>query len=190
MEKAERDGLKNMITNFEISILLWIQENLRGAMDSFWIFITSLANKGIFWILVGVALLLFKKTRQTGITLLIALIINHVMTNMILKDLFARPRPYVASPELVTLIEKLSSYSFPSGHTSVSFSGALVLQRMMPKKVWIPALILACMIGFSRMYVGVHFPTDVLGGVVIGIIASTAAYYLVQFVIKKQEQRK
>ena len=124
----------------------------------------------------------FRKTRTTGITLLIALLFNMCMTNLTLKDLFARPRPYMVSPEIVTLIRKLSSYSFPSGHTSVSFSGALVLYRMMPKKVGIPAVILAAMIGFSRLYVGVHFPTDVLGGIVVGIIASTASYYLVQFV--------
>lgn len=186
---AERGGLKSM-TNFEISILLWIQENLRGVMDGFWISVTSLADKGIFWILLGVLLLCFKKTRTTGVTLLIALLINHVMTNMILKDLFGRPRPYVASTEIVTLIKQLSSYSFPSGHTSASFSGALVLYRMMPKKVSIPALILAAMIGFSRMYVGVHFPTDVLGGIVVGVIASTAAYYLVQFIKEKTGAKK
>ncbi len=175
------------MTNFEISILLWIQENLRGVMDGFWIFITSLADKGVFWILLGAILLCFKKTRTTGVTLLIALLINHVMTNIILKDLFGRPRPYMQSEELVTLIRQLSSYSFPSGHTSVSFSGALVLYRMMPKKVSIPALILAAMIGFSRLYVGVHFPTDVLGGIVVGIIASTAAYYLVQYLGRKNK---
>lgn len=174
-----------MITNFEISVLLWIQENLRGFMDSFWIFITSLADKGIIWIAIGGVLLLFKRTRTVGITVLVALLINDIMTNMILKDLFARPRPYVASAEIVPLIKKLSSYSFPSGHTSVSFSGALVLYRMMPRKVGVPAIILAAMIGFSRLYVGVHFPTDVLGGIVIGIIASTLAYYLVRFLEKK-----
>lgn len=178
------------MTNFEISILLWIQENLRGVMDGFWIFITKLGDDGWFWIAVGVALLLFKKTRTVGFTLLIALLINMFLTNLTLKDLFARPRPYTVSPELVTLIEKLSSYSFPSGHTSVSFSGALVLYRMMPKKVGIPAIILAAMIGFSRLYVGVHYPTDVLGGIVVGIIASTASYYLIQFVKKKIGEKK
>lgn len=177
------------MNNFEISILLWIHENLRGFMDGFWIFITKLADKGWFWILLAVILLLFKKTRSTGVTMLIALIINHVMTNMVLKDLFGRPRPYMVSSEIVTLIKQLSSYSFPSGHTSASFSAALVMFRMMPKKVGIPALILAAMIGFSRMYVGVHYPTDVLGGIAVGIIASVAAYYLVRFVEKKIEEK-
>lgn len=178
------------MTNFEISILLWIQENLRGVLDRFWIMVTSLGDDGWFWIIIGIALLFFKKTRTVGITLLTALVINMCMTNLTLKDFFARPRPYTVNQELITLIPPLSSYSFPSGHTSVSFSGALVLYRMLPKKIGIPALILAAMIGFSRLYVGVHFPTDVLGGIVVGVIASTAAYYLVQFLGKKIKESK
>lgn len=184
MEGAERDGLKPM-TNFEISILLWIQENLRGVMDGFWVFITKLGDGGWLWIAIGVALLCFKKTRKIGITVLISLLINLCMTNLTLKDFFARPRPFNVNPELLTLIKHPSSFSFPSGHTSGSFSAALVLLYMMPKKVGIPATVLAAMIGFSRMYVGVHFPTDVLGGIVVGVIASTAAYYLVQYLERK-----
>lgn len=173
------------MTNIEISILLWIQENLRGPMDGFWMCISSLADKGWFWITLGVVLLAFKKTRKVGITMLAALAINLCLTNVILKELIARVRPYNTSTEIVTLIKHLGDYSFPSGHTSASFSGALVLFRMMPKKVGIPAVILATMIGFSRLYVGVHFPTDVLGGIVVGMIASIAGYYLVSFVEKK-----
>ncbi len=169
------------MNGFEVSILLWIQENLRGAMDGFWIAITTLADKGWFWIGLGVVLLLFRKTRVVGVTLLVSLMINGILTNLTLKDLFARPRPFNVSPELLTLIEKPSSFSFPSGHTSVSFAGALVLLKMMPKKVGVPAVILAAMIGFSRMYIGVHYPTDVLGGIVVGVIASEAAYYLVKY---------
>lgn len=178
------------MTNFEISILLWIQENLRGILDGFWITVTSLGDGGWFWIVIGILLLWFKKTRTAGITLLTALLLNMCMTNLTLKDFFARPRPYMVSPELVTLIPPLSSYSFPSGHTSVSFSAALVLYRMLPKKVGIPSVILAVMIGFSRLYVGVHFPTDVLGGIAVGVIASTAAYYLVQFIGEKIKESK
>ena len=178
------------MTNFEISILLWIQENLRGAMDGLWIFITKLGNGGGFWIALGVALLLFNKTRKVGITVLVALIINGLMTNLTLKDLFARPRPFNVNPELLTLIKKPHSFSFPSGHTSVSFSGALVLLYMMPKKVGVPAMVLAALIGISRMYVGVHYPTDVLGGIVVGLIASAAAYYLVKQVSERMKSRK
>lgn len=178
------------MNGFELSILLWMQENLRGFMDGFWIFITSLADKGWFWILLAVILLFFRKTRVAGVTVLVALIFNHVMTNMILKDLVGRPRPYVASDEIVTLIKQLSSYSFPSGHTSSSFAAAFVLYRMLPKKAGILALVLAGMIGFSRMYVGVHYPTDVLGGIVVAFMCSVWAHYLVQVIIRKWRERK
>ena len=178
------------MNGFELSIFLWIQENLRGLMDSFWIFITKLGDKGWFWILLAVILLFFKKTRTVGATVIVALIINHVMTNMILKDLVGRPRPYTASPEIVTLIKQLSSYSFPSGHTSSSFAAAFIIYRMMPKKAGIPALILAAMIGFSRMYVGVHYPTDVLGGVLVAFVSSVWAHYLVRRVIRKVEEKR
>lgn len=178
------------MNNFEVQILLWIQENLRGFMDGFWVFVTSLADKGWFWILVALALLIFKKTRTTGVTVLLALVFNHILTNEILKDVIGRPRPYTVSTEIVTLIKQLSSYSFPSGHTSTSFAAAFVLFRMLPKKFGVPALVLAGMIGFSRLYVGVHYPTDVLGGIIVGFMCSVWAHYIVQLVQKKIEEKK
>lgn len=179
-----------MSANIELSILLYIQENFRGVMDGFWIAVTSLADKGWFWIALGLGLTIFKKTRMTGVMVLVSLAVNGCLTNLILKDLIGRPRPYTVCPELTTLIPKLTSFSFPSGHTSVSFSGAFVLCKKFPKKMGIPAVILATMIGFSRMYVGVHYPTDVLGGILVGVLASTAAYYLVTLVNTKLGERK
>ena len=175
---------------FEISILLWIQENLRGSLDSVWVWITSLADKGWFWILLAVVLVCFKKTRFVGATALVALIFNYLLANVILKDLIGRPRPYTVSEELVTLVKHLSSYSFPSGHTSCSFAAAFVLFFMMPKKVGIPALVLAALIGFSRMYVGVHYPTDVLGGILVGFFSAMSARYLVQRIRRKLEEKR
>ena len=176
-----------MITNIELSILMFIQEHLRtDFFNEFWILITHLGDGGWFWIVLGILLLLFKKTRVIGITLLISLGINGLLTNLTLKDFFARPRPFNVSDGITTLIKRPRSFSFPSGHTSVSFAGALVLYKMMPKKVGIPAVVLAAMIGFSRMYVGVHYPTDVLGGISVGIIASRVSYYWIGFVKKKK----
>ncbi len=178
------------MNEFEISILLWIQENLRGVLDGFWVAVTSLGDGGWFWISLGVAFLLFKKTRIVGITMLVSLMINGLLTNVILKALFARPRPFNVNPELLTLISKPTSFSFPSGHTSVSFAGALVLLKMLPKKAGVPAVILAAMVGFSRMYVGVHYPTDVLGGILVGMIASAAASCLISYVQKWKIEKK
>lgn len=178
------------MNQFEVSILLWIQENLRGVLDGFWVFITHLGDGGYLWIAIGVALLLFKKTRAVGISVLLALLINLCITNISLKNIIARPRPFHVNPELMTLIKHPSSFSFPSGHTSGSFTAALVLFHLMPKKIGVPAVVLATMIGFSRMYVGVHYPTDVLGGIVVGIIASTVAILVVRFVKEKVWQKQ
>ena len=184
-----KDGSKPM-NQFEASILFWIQENLRGALDGFWVFITHLGDSGYFWIAIGIALLIFKKTRPVGITVLLSLAINACMTNLTLKDFFGRTRPFYVNTELVTLIKHPSSFSFPSGHTSGSFSAALVLYHMFPKKIGVPAVILATMIGFSRMYVGVHYPTDILGGIVVAIIASTLAIMIVSKVREKIQLKK
>ena len=158
------------MNQFEVSILLWIQENLRGVLDGFWVFITHLGDGGYLWVASGVALLLFKKTRAVGISVLLALLINLCITNISLKNIIARPRPFHVNPELMTLIKHPSSFSFPSGHTSGSFTAALVLFHLMPKKIGVPAVVLATMIGFSRMYIGVHYPTDILGGILVGIM--------------------
>lgn len=180
------------MNQFEASILLWIQENLRGALDGFWVFITHLGDKGYLWIAIGLALLLFKKTRSVGVTVLLALLINLFITNIGLKNIIARPRPFHVNPDLVTLIKHPSSFSFPSGHTSGSLTAAFVLFHLMPKKIGVPAVTLATMIAFSRMYVGVHYPTDVLGGIAVAIVASTAGIMIVQYVKENlwQKQKK
>ena len=178
------------MNQFEASILLWIQENLRGALDGFWIFVTHLGDGGYFWIALAVAFLIFKKTRPVGITMLLSLLINACMTNLTLKDFFGRIRPFNVNPEIVTLIKHPSSFSFPSGHTSGSFSAALVMFHMLPKKIGVPAVVLATMIGFSRMYVGVHYPTDILGGIVVAVIASTLAILIIKKVMEKRLNNK
>ena len=178
------------MNQFEISILLWIQENLRGALDGFWVFITHLGDGGYLWIAIGVALLLFKKTRPVGISVLLALLINLFITNIGLKNIIARPRPFNVNPELVTLIKHPSSFSFPSGHTSGSLTAAMVLYHLMPKKIGVPAVVLATMIAFSRMYIGVHYPTDVLGGIAVAVIASTVAIMVVRFAKEKIWQKQ
>lgn len=169
-----------MITNMDISILLFIQEHLRGTWDIFWIVITKLADGGWFWIALGVILCIFRKTRMIGMTLLLSLLINACITNLTLKNLIARPRPFQVCEDLVTLVPKPGSFSFPSGHTSVSFAGAFVLLRMVKKRYAVPAFLLAILIGFSRMYVGVHYPTDVIGGFCVGVVSSILACYIIQ----------
>lgn len=153
--------------------LLWIQENLRHALwDPFWIGITSLGDKGWSWLALALLLLCFPRTRKAGILALSAMALCALVTNVCLKNLVARPRPYTQVPGLTSLLPPQSDWSFPSGHTTASFACAGVYLQTLPKRYGTAALILAALIAFSRLYVGVHYPTDVLAGLAIGLIGS------------------
>ena len=179
------------MNQFEASIILWIQENLRGALDGLWLFITHLGDDGILWIIMGIVLLFWKKTRPIGFTMLISLLFDYLIINVTLKDLIARPRPFVVNEAITPLITDVSPYrSFPSGHSGGSFAAMFALYKWVPKKVGIPALILAALVALSRLYVGVHYPTDILAGCVVGFMCSVWAYYLVRFVMKKRREER
>ena len=175
-----------MITNIDLSIMMFVQEHLRSAIgNAVMVFITHLGDGGWLWIAIGVLLLLFKKTRVAGFSVLISLAINALFTNVTLKDLIARPRPFHVSDAIMPLIAHPSSFSFPSGHTSGSLTAAFALYKTMPRKVGVPAVILAALIGVSRIYVGVHYPTDVLGGLAVAIVSSIWGCFLVKYAVGK-----
>ena len=156
---------------FEAGFLVWIQENLRApVLNEIMVFITKLGDGGVFWIVVALALLVFKKTRKAGIQCAVAMLLTLLVVNAIMKPSIARTRPYDMIEGLNILISPSHDFSFPSGHTANSFSCAWVMLRRLPKKFGVPALVLALLISFSRLYIGVHFPSDVLGGALIAII--------------------
>ncbi len=157
------------LMQLDSGFLLWIQEVLRNrVLTAFFIFVTDLGNDGAIWIFASLLLMFSKRFKKVGILSLIALILAAIIDNVILKNLIARVRPYEVVQGLTSLIGTLNDYSFPSGHTGSSFASAMVLFCGLPKKYGVPALLLAALIGFSRLYVGVHYPTDVIGGVLIG----------------------
>ena len=158
------------MNEFELRILDFIREHLACPfLDAVMPVITSLANGGIIWIIAAVLLLIFKKTRKTGFSVALALIGGLIIGNLLLKNLVGRIRPYDLNEGIEILIARLSDYSFPSGHTLASFEAATVLM-IRDKRFGIPALILAVIIAFSRLYLYVHYPTDVLAGIILGII--------------------
>lgn len=176
---------------FEAEIILWIQENLRGPLDGVVKFITHLGDDGLFWIAMGIVLLFFKKTRPIGFTVLLSLLFDFLIINVVLKGLVARPRPFVVNELIEPLVGGVSPYrSFPSGHSGGSFAAMFALYKWVPKKIGIPALILAAMVALSRLYVGVHYPTDIIGGCIIGFICSVLAYRVVKWAMKKLGERK
>ena len=136
----------------ELKILDFIQANLQCRfLDVFFSTVTKLADSGIFWILLAVMFLFFKKTRKTGLMMGVALLCGLIVGNLTLKPLIGRIRPYDLNPGVSLLIDKLHDFSFPSGHTLSSFEGATVL-LIRDKRFGIPAMILAAIIALSRLY--------------------------------------
>lgn len=172
----------NALNLFEIQFLDWIQENLScGFLDTIMPIITDFASAGIGWIVIALVLLFFKRTRPIGITMGIALIMGLLIGNLTLKPLVGRIRPFDVNPAFTLLLERPSDFSFPSGHTLASFEAAMAI-FLYHKKWGIAAFVLAVCIAFSRMYLYVHYPTDVIGGAILGVIIAFAALKLYQWV--------
>lgn len=168
----------------EIQILDLLQKIGHPILDSILIGITTLGDKGMIWILLAAVLLIIPKTRKSGLIVAAALIVDLILCNGILKNLFARVRPFDVNNTIQLLITAPSDYSFPSGHTAASFAAVSALYFAGERKWWKWALVLAVLIAFSRMYLYVHYPTDILGGVAVGVLAG----YLGNFAVQKFEK--
>lgn len=174
----------------ELRILDFLQTIHTPLLDKILAFITSLGNAGIIWIVLAAVLLILPKTRKTGIIVAAALLMDLVLCNLILKNLVARVRPYDINTAIAILIKKPLDFSFPSGHTAASFAAMTALFLAKMKKAWIAALILAVLIAFSRLYFYVHYPTDVLGGAVVGILSGIIGYAIVEKIDKRRRTAK
>ena len=165
--------LYQLAVSFDLPILEWIQAYMQSDfLDTVMPIITLFGEGGIFWIAWAVILLIIPKTRKNGLSMLIALILGLLVCNLTLKPLVARIRPYDLQEQdfgvyINLLINRQSDFSFPSGHTIASFEAAVVLRKN-SKKMGIPALIIAILVSFSRRYLYVHYPSDVLVSVVLG----------------------
>jgi len=176
--------LNQCAVSFDLPILDWIQATLQSPfMDKFMPFITVFGNGGIFWIAWAVLLIFFPKTRRTGLGMGFALIMGLLICNIILKPGVARPRPYDMQAEMGVVIDLLvkrsHDFSFPSGHTIASFEASVVL-LMNNKKMGIPAFILAILVSFSRLYLYVHYPTDVIVSVILGTLFAFIGNFIAQ----------
>lgn len=167
----------------EYSILYALQSIDSPILDKCMVFLTHLGDGGYFWIGLGIVLLVLKKHRRTGLQLLMSMLFTFIIGNLILKNLFHRERPFVSHEPLKELIEWPSSYSFPSGHTMNGFAAAFAV-FFRNKGLGIPALVLASLIAISRMYLFVHFPTDILGGFLVGFTVAI----VVNFILDKMKR--
>ena len=174
----------------EIHILDMIQ-NLRTPIGDVVVpLITRLGDAGIIWIILTVLLLIIPKTRKTGVIMMAALLVDVLLCNVFIKNLVARTRPFDVNTAVQLLVAKPRDYSFPSGHTSASFAAACALVRTLPQKWGTVCMILAGVIALSRLYVGVHYPSDVLGGMVVGIFAGWAGWKLMQMLMLQMEKKE
>ena len=168
-----------------MQVLDFIQNNIRNEfLDAVMPAITSLGNGGIIWIAIALIFVAIKKYRPAGFAILAALLMHLLICNIMLKPLIARIRPCDINTAVELLIPRPKDYSFPSGHTSASFAASTVILYA-DRRMGIAAVILAAAIAFSRLYLYVHYPSDILGGAVIGIAFGVLARYIVVNAMKR-----
>ena len=178
-----------IIQNLDNSILQFIQINMRSLIgDKIMTLLTYLGNGATIWIIIGLALLLSKKYKKYAFMIITALILCYVIGNLGLKSLAARTRPFDVIPLLGgLLITPPTDFSFPSGHTMCSFAASTVIFYM-NKRIGIFALILSSFIGFSRLYLYVHYPSDVFGGMIVGILIGISTIIIFKNIEKRREK--
>jgi len=159
----------NALLELDGALLLLLQQGRTDLLDQLAILYTSMGDAGLLWIALSVGLLCSKSTRKAGVLALAAMALGALCTNLVIKPMVARPRPWLDVAGLIPLIQEPDPYSFPSGHTCAAFAAGMIWMRTLPKpgtRVW--AVVLAVCMGLSRLYVGVHYPTDVVAGALIG----------------------
>ena len=187
MIESIRALLDALAVSFDLPILDWIAANLWcPVLDAVMPVITVLGDAGIFWIAVAVLFIFTKKYRKIGIGMMIALMMGLVVCNICLKPMIARIRPYDLNPLVTLIVDAPHDFSFPSGHTAVSFAFAAAA-ACMGKKAHTLSLAFACLMGVSRMYLYVHYPTDVLAGAFFGTLCGLLALFLWKKIIGRDK---
>lgn len=177
------------MTDLDFWILDWVQAHLRcGVLDMMMPWVTMLGEVGAVWILLALVLLIRKDTRPLGIAVAAALVMDVLLCNVIIKPIVARPRPF-ALRKVALLVPPPGDFSFPSGHTAASFAAVGALWRE-KSRLKIPALVLAAAIALSRIYLYVHYPSDVLAGLVLGLACGFAGSFFAGIWIEKCKNRE
>lgn len=157
---------------FELEILDFIKDHIRnGFLDTVMPIVTMCGNLGIFWVAVALVISAKAKYRRCSITMLIGLIAGVLIGNLFVKNAVRRDRPCWIIEIQNMLIDNPQDFSFPSGHTLSSFCAASILFYY-DKRLGIPSFGVAVLIAFSRMYLYVHFPTDIIGGALLGVLVA------------------
>ena len=186
--QAPGEECGSMMQAAELAVLDWLQAHLRcDFLDAVMPWISRICDHGEIWILLAAVLLLLRKHRWTGMSLSFALILDLICCNIVLKPLVGRVRPFLVNTAVELLTAPPADASFPSGHTAASFAAVFAL-RASGSPLWKPALVLAAGIAFSRLYLYVHWPTDVLGGILVGAAAGWAGARLADALRLRRER--
>lgn len=176
--------------DWEFRLLDWLQKLHTPFGDALMRLFSWLGDLGLVWIVLAAVLLCIPKTRRIGLTVAAALLVDLLLCNLLIKPMVARTRPYDINTLIELIVKKPFDYSFPSGHTAAAFA-AVSAMFFAKSRLWIPSGILAVLIAFSRMYLYVHYPTDILGGIIIGIISGAVGAALInQLVQRKNKMEK
>lgn len=171
--------------SIEFAVLDWIQSNLRcSLLDAVLPFVSRLCDHGEIWILLALVLSLIRQTRRQGAAVFCGLTLDLIACNLLLKPLFNRIRPFALNSSIMLLIKPPLDASFPSGHTAVSFAATFALKTA-GTPLWKPSFVLAMIIAFSRLYLYVHWPSDIFGGALLGIFVGWAGAKLAESINKK-----
>ena len=174
---------------FEFAFLDWLYQFRNPVMNAISIFFDYAGAHGEIWIAFTLLLLLFRRTRRAGFAMAVALVLYMAAGHFFLKPLFARPRPCDLNTSITMLVARPHGHSFPSGHTASGVAAAYALW-LQNRKLGAPALVLAAFIAFTRLYLYVHFPTDVLGGAVLGIALGTAASAFANYMANRKKKQQ
>lgn len=174
------------IQNADLTAVRFVREYIsNGFLDVVMPIITLFGEGGIVPIVLSIVMMCFRKTRKAGIMIGCSLFLGFMIGNLALKNIIARPRPYSVDTDAALLIDKLSDYSFPSGHTLASFECAVCLLLNKYKKTGSIALAIAVLVAFSRVYLYVHYPTDVVCGALLGTAFAFVSYFIVNKIYSK-----
>ncbi len=185
----------NSFANFDGAIISGVSSLRCGFLTFIFKAITFLGEKGIIFFLGAVILMLFKKTRPLGICIFGAVGLGAIITNFILKDAIMRLRPFESSDFYKSLWLEVGSpseegFSFPSGHMTATVSAMTALFIFLKKKWCFIPIIVSLLMGISRIYLIAHFPTDIIGGLIVGIISGAVAYYITKLIYLVCERYK
>ena len=185
------EAIMDKLLQLDLSVLIFIQEYIRyDAANPLFIWLYRLGAGGALWIAISIILLIPKRTRRTGALSLVSILCAWFLSGYLLPGYVDRPRPYEALSYVTYIVEDTGTSSFPSICACISFASAALIFKNRPRRLGVPCMLLAVVVSFSALYVGVSYPSDVICGAVIGLLIGLIMYWLLGDSWKKKKKRR